>query len=166
MVIVDAVENASKPTAVPSATSEPVTAENETLLDFPIQLIDGSTTNLRAHQGQTVLLVFFSVNCGHCHNESSHLEAMYQEFKDQDFIILSAEVSGAAEDKLQEFAGEYSISFPLGADSNAQFARYMGVSGVPHNFLIGPDGNVINEVVGFRDEATLRDVIKEALSNQ
>lgn len=139
--------------------------EDETLLDFPIELITGDTTSLREYQNKTILLVFFSVHCGHCHNESSHLEAIYQDYKDQGFVIISAEVSGADATALQDFADEYGITFPLGADQEAKFARYMEVTGVPHNVLLDADGNVASVIRGFRDEETLRSSIETLLEN-
>lgn len=152
------------------AESEPSTQaeapEDEAILDFPIVLITGETTTLRDYQGKTVLVVFFSVNCGHCHNESSHLESIYQNYLEQDFIIISAEVSGADQTALTEFAEQYAITYPLGADTNAQFARYMEVTGVPHNLLIDPTGNVAGVVRGFTSEEDLRAAIEALLPGQ
>lgn len=139
---------------------------DETILDFPIALITGETTSLREHQGKTVLLVFFSVHCGHCHNESSHLEAIYQEYKEQDFTILSAEVSGADPTALADFAAQYGITYPLGADPDAQFARYMEVTGVPHNLLIDRNGTVAGVIRGFSNAQNLRTEIEKLLASQ
>ncbi|MEE4195340.1 MAG: redoxin domain-containing protein [Anaerolineae bacterium] len=177
MVIVDMVK-ASKETAVtetpvpetiPSETPVKQEASSETkqadFLDYPITLINGETTTLRDHQGQTVLLVFFSVHCGHCHNESSHLEAIYQDYKDQNFIIISAEVSGADLDTITGFADEYEITFPIGMDNGAQFAYFMDVTGVPHNLLIDKDGNVASVIRGFSNEESLRSSIELQLGN-
>ncbi len=177
MVIADLVKASKEAdatqTPVPKSTSsetpeqEEISSETEQagFLDFPITLINGETTTLRDHQGSTVLLVFFSVHCGHCHNESAHLEAIYEDYKDQNFIIISAEVSGADLDTISGFADEYEITFPIGMDEGAQFAYFMEVTGVPHNLLIDEDGNVASIIRGFSNEESLRSSIELQLGN-
>jgi peroxiredoxin len=158
-------ESTTVPTAVPAEESNPIAVEDQSIFNFPISLINGETVTLSDYQGKTIMLVFFSVHCGHCHNESSHLEAIYQDYKDQNFIIISAEVSGADTADLQNFADEYGITFPLGADEGAEFARYMEVTGVPHNLLIDADGNIASIMRGFSDEESLRSSIELQLGN-
>ena len=159
-----AAEATQTETPQPAApTAETTTASG--MLDFPIVLIDGTTVRLRDFTGQPVMLLFFSVHCGHCHNESQHLEAIYQEYKAQGFTILAAEVSGAVETDLQDFADEYGITFPLGSDPNDAFAIYMGVTGVPHNFLIDASGSVVDEMRGFSSAEELRSEIETFLGD-
>lgn len=172
MVIADLIEDSKQSTASPNADAQdqPDSLQNAPAgdtppyLDFPITLLDGETT-LRDHQGKTVLMVFFSVNCGHCHNEASHLEAIYQEYKDQGFIIIASEVSGADLATIKEFADQYEITFPIGYEPEYLFARSMEVTGVPHNVLFGTHGEIATIMRGFSDADSLRSSIELHLGN-
>ena len=173
MVIADLIEDSKQSTAAPNAATQDQTnslqsapaGDTPPYLDFPITLLNGETTTLRDHQGKTVLMVFFSVNCGHCHNEASHLEAIYQEYKDQGFIIIASEVSGADLATIKEFADEYEITFPIGYEPEYLFAQSMEVTGVPHNVLFGTHGEIATVMRGFSDADALRSSIELHLGN-
>ena len=47
-----------------------------------------------------------------------------------------------------EYLAEYDITYPNGPDKQSAAARTYGIKGVPETFFIGPDGQIVSQVIG------------------
>lgn len=93
------------------------------------------------------------------------IEKMYNEYKDQGFIVLAVN-STFQDDPLQikPFTEEYGITFPILLDETSDISRSYQVRSLPSSYFVNRHG-VITEVVigGPMSEALLRTRIEEAL---
>ena len=90
------------------------------------------------------------------------LNKMYQDYKDQNFIIIAAyagdfdyEVPDA--DDLMDWAREFGITTPVIADPGAALYWRYGTGTTPSMALLGPGMQVLE--VGFLDENTVAEYL-------
>lgn len=87
--------------------------------DFPITLMDGTTTSLQTFEGDVLLLVNTATKCGLA-GQFKELEALYQTYKDQGFQVIGFPCNqfknqepGSNEDVLAECQLNFGVTFPL-----------------------------------------------------
>jgi len=105
--------------------------------DFSLHTIDGKIARLRDHTGKVVLVNIWAPWCGPCRAETPGFVKVYDEFKNKGFEIISI----AANTNMQEvklFVEEYGVRWVVGISDDIA-ARY-GTTGIPDNYLFGPDG--------------------------
>jgi len=132
---------------------------------FTLNSIDGKPAPLADYKGKVVLIVNVASQCGYTPQYSA-LEAIYEKYKDQGFVILGfpannfgAQEPGTNEEIKTFCTRKYSVTFPMYAkisvkgDDQAPLYGYLtketgaGISGdIKWNFtkfLVGKDGRVI-----------------------
>ena len=135
------------------------------LYDIAVKDIDGKATTLAAYKGKVVLIVNVASHCGFT-PQYKNLEAVYQKYKDQGFVILGfpcnqfgGQEPGTNEEIKQFCTSKYDVTFPLfdkievnGANRHPLYVMLAGeTSPFPGNikwnftkFLIGRDGKILN----------------------
>ncbi|NSW51042.1 MAG: TlpA family protein disulfide reductase [Anaerolineae bacterium] len=133
--------------------AESMNTSEDSLIVFDYQVVDGSGTPLdwSEFEGKPLLLIFFSIHCGHCHNEAQHLEELNELYSDR-INLLALEVSGAETEEVQQFAEEYGLTFPVRQDTSLELTRAAGITGVPTNLLVDSDGTLYNSLRGYRSQ--------------
>jgi peroxiredoxin len=133
--------------------------------DFTLKTAKGETYTLSELKGQAVLINVWATWCPPCKAEMPAIEKMYNEYKDQGFVVLAIN-STFQDDPLQitPFVEEYSLTFPILLDETSDISRAYQVRSLPSSYFVNRHG-VITEVVigGPMSEALLRTRIEEAL---
>lgn len=98
-----------------TATSKPL----NTLHDFTVKDIDGKTVDLRVLKGKKVLVVNVASKCG-LTPQYEELQALYDRYKDQDFIVIGFPANNFNEQEpgsnaeIKEFCTlNYGVTFPM-----------------------------------------------------
>jgi thiol-disulfide isomerase/thioredoxin len=128
-----------------------------------VRTIDGKDLNFH---GKIVLLDFFATWCGPCMDEMPVLEKNIQQpFKDAGLMVVAVG-RGHSATELQQFRGKNDYSFFLVADSNKKLFGKFATNAIPRTVLIGKDGKIKFQSVGFRPEEflALMNVIKAELA--
>jgi thiol-disulfide isomerase/thioredoxin len=123
---------------------------------------------LSDYKGKVVVLDFWATWCGPCRAALPHHEQLAKAYKDQDVVVLAACTNDAAE-AFETFMEEDAFKYPsllfandLAGRSETRVSRALyGVSGIPHTFIVGKDGKVAAQVVGY---ATGEVLIEAALA--
>ena len=130
--------------------------------DFTLQDLNGNSFTLSNNLGKPILLCFFLSTCPHCANEVSHLNAVYNKYKDSNNLLVIGIGIGTFE-KINEFAQTNTIQYPVLVDQNQKVADLYNVSAVPHNVFIDRRGKIVREKIGEMNQAELEQYLQEIL---
>ena len=111
------------------------------------------TTPLSSQRGKVVILTFWASWCGPCRRELPILEkAQLVVGKDKltVFAVSFRETPEAAA-ALKKLAGDWQIN--VIEDRNGWIAAHYAISSIPHLFIIGRDGKVLANHIGYGDRS-------------
>jgi peroxiredoxin len=118
----------------------------DTCPSFRMTLTDGRVVDSKEFNGKVVMLQFTASWCIVCKKEMPHIEAdIQQKYKDRDDFILIGIDRDEPLEKVQAFAKEMKISYPLALDPGAQLFQLFAAkeAGVTRNIIIGRNGRII-----------------------
>ena len=130
--------------------------------DFTLPDLAGNELRLSDLKGQVVLVNFWTTWCPNCRRELPALSTVYQDLKDQGFVIVAVDLGEPAQ-QVAAFVEEHQLPFPIVLDSDGGVAQQYRVQGVPTSFVIDREG-IIREIhIGAKDEDTIRRTVEELL---
>ena len=133
--------------------------------DFELKTLTGETVKLSDLRGHAVLVNLWATWCPPCRTEMQTIETVYNEYKDQGFIVLAVNMTSQdAAEKIAPFVNEQALTYPILLDETGDMATAYQMKSLPSSFFINRDG-IINEVVigGPMAEALLRTRIENIL---
>lgn len=127
-------------------------------LEFKGPDATGKTISLSDYKGKVVLVVFSTIWCGPCKAEAPQLEALYQKYKAQGFVILQgvfqnegATPPSAAD--LKRWSDTYKLTFPI-IDPGYTTANAYKIAAIPTNLIVDKAGIIRYREEGY-DEAAV-----------
>ncbi len=129
-------------------SQETRSAENT---DFMLLDLSDQPKRLSDFRGNVVLLNFFATWCPPCRDEMPTLEALYQEYKQRNFVVLG--VAGDTEGKkiVEPFVQDFHVNFPIVLDPQHKVSTQYQVRGIPTIYLLDQHGNIAGMTVGGAD---------------
>ena len=110
-------------------------------------------------QGKYILVDFWASWCGPCKREIPNIAAVYNQYKGDNFDVLSVAVWDKVEDTAKA-AEEHGVVWNQIVNAQRIPTDLYGIDGIPHIMLVGPDGTIIKR--NLRGEA-IEAAVKEAL---
>lgn len=135
--------------------------------DFTLQTVDGQSLSLADLRGKNILLNYWVTWCIPCLEEMPVLEKLYQEYQEQDLVILS--VNGIKQDEIDKVMttmGENSVTFPVVLDQASWVYDTYKVQFMPTSFFIDDQGVIRYIQLGSATEEGLRSKIEQLISDQ
>lgn len=125
--------------------SHTVTAVGSRAPEFTQNDVNGKPVSLSDFKGKYVLIEFWASWCSPCRAESPNLLKQYAIYKDRGFEILGVSVDHDKAKWLEAIKKD-GLTWPQvsdlkGWESDAR--KVYGISGVPANFLISPEGKIL-----------------------
>lgn len=113
-------------------------------VDFGMEDINGDLMNLSSCSGKIILLEFWASWCGPCRDENPNLLKTYQRFHSKGFDIFAVSLDNSKNDWIEAIKQD-KLSWKHVSDlsKNNKASLIYGVSGIPDNFLISKDGEII-----------------------
>ena len=118
--------------------------------DFAVEY-DGKTNCLSDYvgRGRYLLADFWASWCGPCRQEIPNLIALYEKYKDKEFLVLGVAVQDNPEASLKAIS-EMQIPYPQILNTQKIATDLYGIDAIPEIILFAPDGTIIAR--GLRGE--------------
>jgi peroxiredoxin len=128
--------------------------------NFTLTDLEGKTWSLQELKGKVVLVNFWATWCPPCRKEMPDLNALYQRFKDQGFVILA--ISDEDADKVKPFIAERHISYPVMLDPGRKVNELFQVEGIPKSFVYDREGKLVAQSIDMRTQKQFLEMLGHA----
>jgi cytochrome c-type biogenesis protein len=139
--------------------------ELETAPTFTLESTDNDTIKLSSYLGKVVILDFMFINCGPCQTEMGHLEDVYDNYDDNDVVIISinTQTDTETEEELRTYKADEGYEWIFCMDTKSVGESKYDTSSYPTLFIINKEGKIAYENVGVTEYSTLSSEIDKLL---
>ena len=130
--------------------------------DFEILHPDGRRTRLSDLRGRPVIINFWASWCGPCRVEMPELVRVYEAHREAGLTILAVNLE-EPEDRIQAFAQEFRIPFPVLRDPEGRLADRYQIHSLPSSIFIGRDGVIAARWIGLLTPSLLEKHLRRIL---
>ncbi len=120
--------------AVPAEVNYPAPELNLTTLE-------GEAVSLSDYKGMVVLVNLWATWCPPCREEMPTLQAFYEEYKDDGFVLLGIDQGETAE-QVAPFVQEFGLTFPVWLDMSSEAGVVFKTMNLPSSYVIDRNGQV------------------------
>ena len=176
-------DNHSEPKSSAPASSEAESSEPEEEIpeipapDFTLTDQNGNTHTLSDYKGQVVFLNFWATWCGPCKQEMPDIQAMYEEFNqnNDDVVILGVANPKTDEvpynqdgtiEEVTQFLSDNGYTYPVVMDTTGEIFASYGVTAFPTTFMIDKEGNVFGYITGTLTDSLMHDIVQQTLDGR
>lgn len=117
--------------------------------DFTVKKTDGSEFTLSDQKGKVVLLNFWATWCGPCVYEMPIFEQLYEEYSEDEVMILAVNCMEEAE-TVDAFIKESGYTFPFAYDEDGAVGMQYGASSIPYTLVIDEEGMIQGTFIGVK----------------
>jgi peroxiredoxin len=128
--------------------------------DFTLADLQGKARHLQDLRGKVVLVNFWATWCPPCRKEMPDLDALYNKFKDQGFVVLAISDEDTA--KVSPFIAERKISYPVLLDPGRKVNDAFIVEGIPKSFVYDRDGKMVAQSIDMRTRNQFLQMLAQA----
>lgn len=128
--------------------------------NFTLTDLQGKIWTLKDLKGKVVLVNFWATWCPPCQKEMPDLEALYNRFREQGFVILAISDEEAA--KVGPFIAERKITYPILLDPGRKVNEMFQVEGIPKSFVYDRGGKLVTESIDMRTQKQFLEMLAQA----
>ncbi len=148
----------------PPAPSElPAAAEIDRLApDFTLIDLEGNRVTLSDFRGKVVFINFWATWCPPCRAEMPEIEAIHQDYKDKDVVVIGIDLY-ESENEVRQYVqqGGYSWTFVL--DTTGEVTVNYGVTAIPTSFFVDKEGVIRAVKIGAMTKRAMESQLAEAM---
>ena len=144
-------------------------AQNRTLPSVDVKTLDGSNINITEldNNGAPIVISFWATWCKPCKKELNNIAEVYEDWQDETgvkLVAISIDNSRSMA-KVAPYVNASDWQYEVYIDPNGDLKRAMGVSTVPHTFLLNSKKEIVWQHKGYidGDEDELLEKIKKIL---
>lgn len=134
----------------------PVLPNTQAEYDWNLYTPGGDSVPLSSMKGKVVFLTVWKPTCGVCVAELPHIQALYDEFAEEEGVAFAA-IATEGGDPLLDLIMEYDLTMPIYTYKGDRPEMY-SINTVPFTFVLAPDGTVAMRYKGaarWDDDATI-----------
>ena len=128
--------------------------------DFTLSDLQGKSWHLADLKGKVVLVNFWATWCPPCRKEMPDLQALYDKYKDQGFVVLS--ISDEEVTKVAPFIAERKITYPVLLDPGRKVNEEFIVYGIPKSFVYDREGKLVAQSIDMRTRSQFQQMLAAA----
>lgn len=149
----------------PVAANDPAPQAGFPAPDFTLKTPEGESYTLSDLKGNAVLVNMWATWCPPCKAEMPAIEKVYNEYKEQGFIVLAVDQTYQDDPfDIMPFIEDYELTFPVLLDKTGDIGRVYQVRSLPSSYFIDRYGFISDVVIGGpMSESLLRIRVEEAL---
>jgi peroxiredoxin len=125
--------------------------------DFTLFDLHGKQWHLQELRGKVVLVNFWATWCPPCRKEMPDLDALYNKYKDQGFVVLA--ISDEETAKVSPFINEHNISYPVLLDPGRKVNDAFIVEGIPKSFVYDRSGKMVAQSIDMRTRSQFANML-------
>ena len=131
--------------------------------DFTLIDLDGNQLSLSDFRGKMVFINFWATWCPPCRAEMPEMEAIHQEYKAEDVIVIGVDIL-ESEDKVRQFIehGGYSWTFVI--DATGAVAADYNINVIPTSYFIDEEGIIRAVDFGAMTKRTIEARLAEMMN--
>jgi peroxiredoxin len=128
--------------------------------DFTLTDLHGNPWHLRELKGKVVLVNFWATWCPPCRKEMPDLQALYDKYQEQGFVVLS--ISDEEPAKVQPFITERKITYPVLLDPGRKVNEEFQVEGIPKSFVYDREGKLVAQSMDMRTRTQFEEMLAQS----
>ena len=129
---------------------------------FSLKSVDGAQTTLASLKGKVVLVDFWATWCPPCVAAMPQLSKLHSRLASKGFSVVGISTDEGGVKKVKPFLAKRKLSYPIVLDTANVWKAY-GVKGLPSMFLIGRDGQIVQQWAGKVDHKEVERAVEAAL---
>lgn len=116
-------------------------------------LTDGTRAKLSEYKGKVLVLDLYATWCEPCRESIPHLIELQRRYEEKGLILIGLNVGGPDDRvKVQGFAAEFHITYPLGFPDQALMDLLLADnSGIPQTYVFSREGKLLDRFIGYDD---------------
>jgi len=135
-------------------------------LDFELQDLDGNPMRLSQFRGHPVIVDFWATWCPPCRKQIPELTTLYSRYhksKGLEIIGVACDtIQGDGVRDIAPFVRKFKINYPVLVASEP-VVDSLGVEAIPTTLFIGPDGRLVQKVMGAGRPGELSESAKDLM---
>ncbi len=142
-------------------------SQNRTLPSVKVKNLKGSLVNIQTieNDGNPIVISFWATWCKPCKKELNTIAEVYEDWQEETgvkLVAISIDDSRSSS-KVKPYVNSSGWEYEIYLDPNRDLSRSLGVSTVPHTFLLDGKGNIVWEHRGYieGDEEELLEQIEQ-----
>jgi thiol-disulfide isomerase/thioredoxin len=128
---------------------------------FSVRTLEGKALRLSDLRKRPVILDFWATWCGPCRASMPHLGEMQDRYGKQGLAVIGLSVDEQGPQRVKQFATRLGVRFTLAMANDEVLDAYGPIRSIPTTFFINRDGQIVRRVVGYIDDDTMEDYVKE-----
>lgn len=129
-----------------------LTQVGEPAPEFQVASIGGTPFNSNDLRGKVVVLNFFATWCGPCKMELPHLQALWEEFRDEDDFRMLGVGREETKESVKAFRQEHGFTIPMAADPDRLVYGKFASQSIPRTYLLSREGVIIHQFTGYYED--------------
>ena len=124
---------------------------------LPVDLA-GKDFSLASYEGEVVILDFWATWCPPCKRAMPHLQDIHEEYGDKGIHVVAVATDQQGAQIVRPFIEKNGYTFRVVPDVTQSLNRdFGGIRSIPTTFIIGPDGEVKDKLVGYHEKKVYLD---------
>ena len=130
---------------------------------FSVRTLEGKPLRSTELRNRPLVVDFWATWCGPCRASMPHLSRMQSRYEKRGLAVIGMSVDDGGARSVQRFASRLGVKFTLAMANDEILDAYGPIRSIPTTFFINRKGDIVRRVVGYIDDETMDDYVKEIL---